>query len=71
MNATTIRATILAAIRAKTACTNKFLAAEAERTIEIALRHLAASRMRDAKEQADMAMGMLAAASAPVSPPEM
>ena len=55
----TIRTNILNAIRAKNACENKHLANEAERTIDIALRHLNAGRMADAAEQADMAMGML------------
>jgi hypothetical protein len=55
----TVRATILNAIRAKNACSNKHLAAEVERTIEIALRHLSAGRMADAAEQADMAAGMM------------
>lgn len=58
-NAATIRATILNAIRAKNACQNKHLAAETERTIDIALRHLNAGRIADAAEQANMAAGMM------------
>jgi len=59
MTITTIRANILAVIRTKSACENKHLATEVERTIDIALRHLNAGRIADAAEQTDMAMGML------------
>lgn len=54
-----VRATIIGAIRAKNSCENKHLASDVERTIDIALRHLNAGRVKDAAEQADMAAGMM------------
>ena len=54
-----VRATILGAIRVKNSCENKHLASEVERTIDIALRHLNAGRIKDAAEKADMAAGMM------------